>query len=50
MLLYELVSDLRQDLGVDNDVEKQAYEILKHGPTLVKVMTDFTTNTGDWSE
>jgi hypothetical protein len=42
MKLSELADGLTKGLGIDNDIESQAHEFLKHGPQLVQAKSRFT--------
>jgi hypothetical protein len=42
MKLSELADGLTKGMGIDNDIERQAHEFLKHGPQLVMAKSRFT--------
>jgi len=42
MKLSEIAAGLTKGLGIDNDIESQAHEFLKHGPKLVQAKSRFT--------
>jgi hypothetical protein len=42
MKLNELADGLTKGMGIDNDIEKQAHEFLKHGSQLVQAKSRFT--------
>jgi hypothetical protein len=45
--LNELVESSIKGMGMENDIESQAHEFLKHGPQLVQAKSRFTASAGD---
>jgi hypothetical protein len=45
--LNEFVESSIKGMGMENDIESQAHEFLKHGPQLVQAKSRFTASADD---